>query len=177
MIARTETVLRKLREGQIDMGIVESLGIDEKFFAEALAEDEIVLIGPENHPLAAKKTIVFQDFMTQSFILPGSGSGTRALVDDFFKAQGIDMRRLNVRMTVDGPEFVVQMVQAGLGIAFASKWSVFSAVKEGTVKLLPMTGKKILRKFYLVTKDREPSSAAAQIFKEFIKQHRFFIPF
>ncbi len=176
-IARTEAVLRGLREGRIDIGIVDSLGIDEKFFAETLAEDEIVLIGPENHPLTAKKSIVSQDIMTQPFILPGGGSGTRALVDDFLKSQGIDMRRLNVRMTAGSPEFVVQMVQAGLGIAFASKWSVFSAVKAGTVKLLPMTGKKILRKFYLVTKDREPSSAAARTFKEFIKQHRFFIPF
>jgi DNA-binding transcriptional LysR family regulator len=176
-IARTEAVLRGLREGRIDIGIVESLGIDEKYYAETLAEDEIVLIGPENHPLTDKKSVVLHDFMTQPFILPGGGSGTRALVDDFFKTQGIDMRQLNVRMTVGSPEFVVQMVQAGLGIAFASKWSVFSAVKEGTVKLLPITGKKILRKFYLVTVDREPPSAASRTFKEFIKNHRFFIPF
>jgi DNA-binding transcriptional LysR family regulator len=176
-IARTEGVLRELREGRIDIGIVESRGIDEKLYAEILAEDEIVLIAPENHHLAEKKSLILQDLMTQPFILPGRGSGTRMLVDDFFEGQGIDVRRLNVRMTVGSPEFVVQMVQAGLGVAFASKWSVFSAVKEGTVKLLRLPGKKIMRKFYLVTIDREPASAASRTFKEFIKQHRFFVPF
>jgi DNA-binding transcriptional LysR family regulator len=176
-VAKTEGILRALSEGRIDIGIVESRGLEDKFFAETLAEDEIVLIAPENHSLSVKKTITLQDLVTQPFILPGGGSGTRALVDDFFEVQGIDARRLNVRMTVGSPEFVVQMVRAGLGVAFASKWSVFSAVKEGTVKLLRLPGKKILRKFYIVTMDREPASAAARTFKEFIKQHRFFVPF
>jgi DNA-binding transcriptional LysR family regulator len=176
-IARTQGILRELREGRIDLGIVESKGLDDKFFAETLAEDEIVLIAPENHRLAAKRAITLQDLVSQPFILPGRGSGTRALVDDFFKGQGIDERQLNVRMTVGSPEFVVRMVQAGLGVAFASKWSVFSAVKEGTVKVLRLPGKKILRKFYIVTIDREPDSAAARTFKEFIRQHRFFVPF
>jgi LysR family transcriptional regulator, low CO2-responsive transcriptional regulator len=176
-IAKTEGVLRELREGRIDLGIVESRGLEEKFFAETLAEDEIVLIAPENHRLAAKRAITLQDLVSQPFILPGRGSGTRAMVDDYFEAQGIDARLLNVRMTVGSPEFVVRMVQAGLGVAFASKWSVFSAVKEGTIKVLRLPGKKILRKFYIVTIDREPASAAARTFKEFIRQHRFFVPF
>jgi len=176
-IARTVGVLRELRESRIDIGIVESLDIDQKLFAETFAEDEIVLIAPENHHLATKKSLTLQDLITQPFILPGLGSGTRALVDNFFEGQGIDARRLNVRMTVGSPEFVVQMVQTGLGVAFASKWSVYSAVKEGTVKVLRLPGKKILRKFYLVTIDREPASATARIFKEFIKQHQFFVPF
>jgi DNA-binding transcriptional LysR family regulator len=177
IVARTEFVLRELREGRLDIGIVESRGVDDFFFAEALAEDEVVLIAPENHSLTKKKTITMQDLMTQPFILPGHGSGTRALVDDYFAAEGGDTRRLNVRLTVGSPEFVVQMVQAGLGIAFASKWSVFSAVKEGTVKVLRQPGRKILRKFYLVSMDREPASAAGRTFKDFIREHRFFAPF
>lgn len=176
-IARTVGVLRELRERRIDIGIVESLDIDEKLFAEVFAEDEIVLIAPENHNLAKKKSLTLQDLITQPFIMPGLGSGTRALVDNFLEGQGIDARRLNVRMTVGSPEFVVHMVQAGLGVAFASKWSVFSAVKEGTVTVLRLPGKKILRKFYLVTIDRDPASATARTFKGFIKQHRFFVPF
>jgi DNA-binding transcriptional LysR family regulator len=177
IVARTEFVLRELREGRIDVGIVESRSVDETFSAQELAEDEVVLIAPENHPLTRKKSLTMHDLMTAPFILPGHGSGTRALVDDYFAAEGIDMRKLNVRLTVGSPEFVVQMVQAGLGIAFASKWSVFSAVKEGTVKVLRHPGGRILRKFYLVNMDREPASAAGRTFKEFIKGHRFFVPF
>ena len=177
IVARTEFVLRELREGRIDIGIVESRSLDESFSAQELAEDEVVLIAPENHPLTRKKSVTMQDLMTTPFILHGHGSGTRSLVDDYFAAEGGDMRRLNVRLTVGSPEFVVQMVQAGLGIAFASKWSVFTAVKDGTVKVLRQPGRRILRKFYLVNMDREPASAAGRTFKEFIRGHRFFVPF
>ena len=177
IVARTEFVLRELREGRIDVGIVESRSVDESFSAQELAEDEVVLIAPENHPLTKKKAITMHDLMTTPFILPGHGSGTRAIVDNYFAAESADMRRLYVRLTVGSPEFVVQMVQAGLGIAFASKWSAFAAVKEGAVKVLRQPGKRILRKFYLVNMDREPATAAGRAFKEFIKGHRFSAPF
>lgn len=177
IVARTEFVLRELREGRIDIGIVESRSVDESFAAQELAEDEVVLIAPDRHPLTRKKTVTLQELMTTPFILPGHGSGTRSIVDDYFAAEGGDMRRLNVRLTVGSPEFVVQMVQAGLGIAFASKWTVFSAVKDGSVKVLRQPGKRILRKFYLVNRDREPASAAGRTFKEFIREHRIVMPF
>ena len=79
-------------------------------------------------------------------------------------------------MTSGSPELIVQMVRAGLGVAFASKWTVFTAVKEGTVKLLKMPGKKLIRSFYLVRVERE-SSPPARTFHEFVKQYKFFIPF
>ncbi len=80
-------------------------------------------------------------------------------------------------MTIDSPELIVQMVQAGVGMAFASKWSVFTAVKEGTVKVLRVPNKKIKRHFYLIGVERDLSSVSARAFREFIKQYRFFAPF
>jgi DNA-binding transcriptional LysR family regulator len=80
-------------------------------------------------------------------------------------------------MTLDSPELIVQMVQAGLGVAFASKWSVFTAVKEGMVIPLKLPNKKMKRNFCLISIERELESASAKTFKEFIKQYRFFVPF
>jgi DNA-binding transcriptional LysR family regulator len=80
-------------------------------------------------------------------------------------------------LTLGSPELIVQMVQAGLGIAFASKWSLFTAVKEGTVKVLRVSGKKMKRHFYLISSDKGTMSAIAVTFKEFMQKHSFFIPF
>jgi DNA-binding transcriptional LysR family regulator len=176
-VSKTENILRDLRDNRIDIGIVEGTGIEDSVCAEAIAEDEVVAIAPENHPLAAKKTITVQDLIAQAFILPEHDSGTRNLVDEFFRERGMDARRINVRMTIGNPEFAVQMVQAGLGVAFTSKWSAFTAVREGTVKVLQLPGKKILRKFYLVSAGREPESRPAKTFQDFISHHRFFVPF
>ncbi len=176
-VCKTSSVFRDLRESRIDMGIVEGTIIDKTFSADAIAEDEVVIISSENHPLTKKKNITLQELTAEPFILPDRGSGTRELVDDFFQEAGIDARTIKVRMTLGSPEMIVQMVQAGLGIAFASKWSVFTAVKEGTVKLLRIPGKKMKRHFYLISSDKGTLSATVIIFRDFIKKHSFFIPF
>jgi DNA-binding transcriptional LysR family regulator len=176
-VCRTSSLVRDLREAKIDVGIVEGTFSSDGMFAEAFIEDEVVLIAPENHPLTQKKTVTIQDLASEAFILPDPESGTRELVDGYCSEAGLDVRSLRVRMTLGDPDLVVQMVRAGLGIAFASKWSVFSAVKEGTVKLLKAPGRRILRKFHLITAGREPAMAAAATFSDFIRQYKFFIPF
>jgi len=176
IVERSEFVLSKLRQGRIDIGIVESRCLDEAFSALELAADEVVLIAPAHHPLTKKKSVTMLDLLITPFILPGYGSGTRALVDDYFAAEGEDMRRLNVRLNVGSPEFVVRMVELGLGIAFASRWSVSASVKDGLVKVLRQPGRRIQRKFYLVNMDHEPASAAGRSFKEFLKRRQFTVP-
>ncbi len=177
VVSNTDSIIQGLRDDRIDIGIVEGNISDNKINAEAIAEDEVVIIAPEDHVLAKKKSVTVQDLAVQTFILPESGSGTRELVDDFFLNMGMDKKMIKVRMTLDSPELIVQMVQAGLGLAFASKWSVFTAVKEGMVKPLRLPNKKMKRNFCLISIEREPGSLSAKTFKEFIKQYRFFIPF
>lgn len=175
-VCKTSSVLRDLRDNRIDMGIVEGAITAHDLTTEAIADDDVVIIAPEDHALAKKKSIAVQDLINEPFILPDPGSGTRELVDDFFRTAGIDAKSISVRMTLGSPELIVQMVQAGLGIAFASKWSIFTAVKEGTVKVLKVPARKIARKFYLVSAPSELATPA-RTFREFIKQYSFFAPF
>jgi DNA-binding transcriptional LysR family regulator len=177
VVSNTDSIVQGLRDGRIDIGIVEGNISDNNIHAEAIAEDEVVIIAPEDHILVQKKAVAVQDLAAQTFILPEPGSGTRELIDDFFRHMGMDVKKIKVRMTLGSPELIVQMVQAGLGVAFASKWSVFTAVKEGTVKLLRVPDKKIKRHLYLIGMQRDPVSVSAKTFKEFIKQYRFFVPF
>jgi DNA-binding transcriptional LysR family regulator len=80
-------------------------------------------------------------------------------------------------MTLGNPELLIRMVQSGLGISFVSKWSVFSAIKEGSINLLHLPGKRLRRKFYLISLHEEPSTVAARTFRKFLKEYKFFIPF
>ena len=175
-VCKTSSVLRDLKDSRIDVGLVEGIINNETFSAEAIAEDEVVVIAPEDHPLSKKKNVTIHDLSMQIFILPDPGSGTRELVDGFLRDAGLDAGRIKVCMTLGSPELIVQMVQAGMGLAFASKWSVFAAVKQGMVKLLRVPGKKMKRHFHLVGLDHEPS-AVAKTFRTFLKEYKFFIPF
>jgi DNA-binding transcriptional LysR family regulator len=176
-VCKTSSVLRDLQDGKIDVGIAEGTVASDGLVTEAFTEDEVVVIVPEDHPLTGKKTITVQDLSLEPFLLPDRGSGTRELIESYFSDAGVDPRSIKVRMTLGSPELIVQMVQAGLGIAFASKWSVFSAIKEGSVELLKTPGRRITRKFYLISASRQPATASAAAFCDFIRQYKFFIPF
>ncbi len=176
-VYNTEKIINSLQEGKIDLGIIEGNIKNAELFFEEIAEDEIVIIASDANPLAKKNSVLPQDLISQPFIMPETGSGTREFIDDFFHTTGIDPAKIKVLMTIGNPDLIVQMVQSGMGISFTSKWSVFKGIKDGSIRLLNITGKKLKRKFYLVSLDKDPSTAAARAFKEFIRGYRFFIPF
>ena len=145
--------------------------------ATEIAEDEIVVIASEDNPLAQKKAVTSKDLESQRFIMPEIGSGTREFVDDLLREAGIIPEKIKISMTLGSPELITHMVQSGMGISFVSKWSVFHAIKEGSIRVLDLPGKKLRRKFYLISMEHEQSTAAARVFVEFIKKYRFFVPF
>jgi DNA-binding transcriptional LysR family regulator len=82
-VSSTEKVVFELQQGKIDVGIVEGPVKDDKVISMEIARDKIVLIAPEDNPLAKKKAITPQDLVCQPHILPEAGSGTREFIDEF----------------------------------------------------------------------------------------------
>ncbi|MEW6161984.1 MAG: selenium metabolism-associated LysR family transcriptional regulator [Nitrospirota bacterium] len=176
-VSNTESTIDYLCEGMIDIGIVEGNPQKTTIHLEEIAEDEMVIIASDDNLLTKKKPLTPQDLISQPFIMPETGSGTRELVDDFLHNLGIEPGNIKVSMTLGNPELIVRMVQSGMGISFVSKWSVFSALKDGSIKLLHMPTKRLRRKFYLISLHEEPSTVAARTFRKFIREYKFFMPF
>jgi DNA-binding transcriptional LysR family regulator len=176
-VSNTEAIIDYLCDGKIDLGIIEGDTKKRTIHFEEIAEDEMVIIASDENPLSKKKPLTPKDLVSQPFIMPETGSGTRELVDNFLHALGIKPEDINISMTLGNPELIVRMVQSGTGISFVSKWSVFSAIKEGSINLLHLPGKRLRRKFYLISLYEEPSTVAARTFREFLKEYKFFIPF
>jgi DNA-binding transcriptional LysR family regulator len=175
-VANTEKILKDLEEGVIGVGITEGNVRNSTAILEEIAEDEIVLIASDESPMARKGTVQPEDLLSEQFIMPETGSGTREFINDFLGERGIDPQSVKIAMTLGNPELIVQTVQAGMGISFVSKWSVFGAIKDGSVKILNIPGKKLRRKFYLVTGGASPTMAS-KAFMDFIREYKFFVPF
>jgi DNA-binding transcriptional LysR family regulator len=161
----------------MEIGIIEGSLRDFPESLETIASDEIVVIASDNNPLSRKAKVGLQDLLSQPLIMPEAGSGTRTFIDDFFRSKKIGPENLNIVMTVGDPGLIVQMVKAGIGISFVSKWTAFEAVKEGSVRLLHLAGAKLQRKFYMTTLKKESAPFVADSFANFIREFRFFIPF
>jgi DNA-binding transcriptional LysR family regulator len=175
--SNTEGIIDDLQNGRIDLGIVEGKVTFMNVFAEEIAEDEIVIIASEDNPLTVKQPLLARDLTSQSFIMPEIGSGLREFIEDYLQASKIEMNDMKVLMTLANPELIIQMVQSALGISFVSKWSVFRAIQEGTIRILKLPGKNLYRKFYLVSLSKDSSTIVVRTFCKFVKEYRFFIPF
>jgi len=176
-VSNTEGIIHDLREGTIDIGIVEGNIKNSPVFLEEIAEDEIVLIASDDNLLTKKDRLRSRDLLSQPLIMPEAGSGIREFIDDFFHTSKIDTREIKIAMTIGNPELAVQLVQSGIGISFVSKWSVFKAIKDGSINILNISGKKLRRKIYLVSVEKEPVTMTGKIFWDFLKEYRFFMPF
>ena len=58
---KTEVILRQLREGKLDAGILALPLHDEQLHIELLFEEPFMLAVPETHVLAASRTLLMQD--------------------------------------------------------------------------------------------------------------------
>ncbi len=175
-VTNNEKIIQKLQERKIDIGVVEGKILSSKIYLDDITEDEIVIIASADNPITKKKYLNPFDLRTQSLIMPEKGSGIREFIDDFLNNFKIDPKEMKILMTVGNAEVIVRMVQSGMGVSLVSKWSVLNAIKDGSIKLLNLSDKKMIRKFYLATLDKEPSNIIVKTFKEFLKEYKFFIP-
>ncbi len=176
-VSSTEKIINCLHEGIIESAIVEGNLKNSALFSYEIAEDDIVIIASNDNPLTGKKAVTPRDLLSQPFIMPETGSGIREFMDDLLQDLKIDPKDIKVLMTVGNTELIVQLVQYGMGISFVSKWAVFKALKDESVKVLNLSGKRLQRKFYLISAEKEPATIVARTFAKFLKGYRFFVPF
>ena len=176
-VSSTERIINYLYEGRIESAVVEGNIKNSSVFSYEVAEDDIVIITSNDNPLAKKKIVTPHDLLSQPFIMPETGSGIREFTDDLLRNLKIDPKDIKILMTLGSTELIVQLVQSGMGISFVSKWSVFKALKDESVKLLNISSKKFKRKFYLVSMEKGPSTLVGKTFCDFLKRFKFFIPF
>ncbi len=176
-VSNTDAIIKGMMEGTIELGIVEGNLRNPSVHADEIAQDEIVVIAADDNPISRKKSISVRELLAQPLIMPEQGSGTREIIDDFLREIGTGREGLNIVMTLGSPELIIQMVKSGIGVAFVSKWSAFQPIKDGSVKLLDIPGKKLPNKFHLICSEKNPSTLAANTFMKFVKKYRFFEPF
>lgn len=107
--------------GAYDIGLVESplqRDLQTDYRSEALGQDEVVLVMPRGHALAALDTVPLQRLENQPLIWREAGSGTNEVVEDAFRQAGITPSR---RISLGGVAAVLEAVRQGLGLGFASQ--------------------------------------------------------
>ena len=149
----------RLRTGETDVALVEGSvdlpGIDLVPFHV----DRLLLAVPAGHELARRRAVSFEDAARHPFILLGTASATRLLIE---QRLGRRFEQLAVAIELDGNAEVVACVEAGIGLALLSETALSSALALGTVAALELLDVDLTRTFHVaVPVGREiPESAS-----------------
>jgi LysR family hydrogen peroxide-inducible transcriptional activator len=119
---QTEPLLKRLRDGEIDLGIMALLpGMQEGLESRALYEEAFTVALPNHHPLAAKANIKLQDLKGETLLLLEDGHCLRDQALEVCSRVGVreaeDFRATSL-------ETLRQMVVAGLGVTLLPELAV-----------------------------------------------------
>ena len=93
----------------------------EKMESEVLFTSRIGAIMRRDHPLADRKVLSLEDLERQSIALPGSGLQARKTFERFIN---VDTSRLNIRVEMDEPNIILDLLQSTNLISILSSLAV-----------------------------------------------------
>jgi DNA-binding transcriptional LysR family regulator len=146
-------ILDRLAHGDVDLAIMGRPPDDFDVDMYPFASHPTVLIAPPAHPLAKRTSIQLADLADETFVFREEGSGTRSLLSAFFDGAGFQPR---VSMTSSSNETIKQAVMAGMGIAGISQHTIGLEVGLGLIKVLPVEGWPLMRRWFVVNRRGMP---------------------
>lgn len=137
-VGNTDAIVAMVENNMIDLGVVEAPVYNKNLEVEVCRLDEMVLIVPQGHPLSNRDKISVEDMRKYRYISREEGSGSRSVIDNYIREQGLSYSDLNVVMELGSPEAVKMAVESDVGLAIVSRTTISKELKLGTLKALPL---------------------------------------
>lgn len=152
-----EEIIRKLSNGEFDLGIVEGPFDKRKFNYKKIKDDELVLVASPLSNFAKKQSIEMSEILTDGkFILREKGSGTRTIFENKLLELGYIVSDLKIYMEVGSIGAIKSLVEANLGYTIISREAVRRDVADGRLVIIPIQGVSIMREFNFIFPERHP---------------------
>jgi DNA-binding transcriptional LysR family regulator len=133
----TPRLIRQLRTGLADVALL-TMPVDEPSFVVVPAlKEELMLVMPPGHPLAAKKKVSPKDLAMEPFVLFEPFSNTRRTIDRLFTRVGIEPR---VVLDTENVEILKALVASGMGLSIIPFQSVAEEVSSGRLACARIAG-------------------------------------
>ena len=163
----TQTVLEALAEHRIAVALIEGPALRQDVHIEPFMEDHMVCVVPAGHEWADEE-ISLQQLQDATFVMREVGSGSRRTIEQALEQAGLRVRDLRIRMTFDSTEALLGAVEAGLGIAFVSRWAVRSSLALGVLCIAHIRGLRLARAFSVGTSAGPLPTGPAGAFHRFV---------
>jgi LysR family transcriptional regulator for metE and metH len=164
-IGNREETIAALASFDLDFAVMGRPPLDFEVERQPLGPHPHIVIGPPDHPLAARDRITRAELSAETFLMREPGSGTRQLSEDLLASTKATPR---IGMEIGSNETIKQAVMAGLGIALISAHTVFSELADGRLITLAVAGTPIVRHWFLVRRSDKQMMPAPQAMWDFL---------
>ncbi|MGX7419782.1 LysR family transcriptional regulator [Carnobacterium gallinarum] len=158
----TKNILHNLKTEKTDIALCSMITPDNQIHFEPIAEEEIVLIVPLNHPLATLDSIDLADTAAYPFISFNKKSGIRPTIDAMLAEVNVVPK---IVCEVEEDHTMAGFVAFGHGIGILPR---ISALDYYDVKIIHITNPSYQRYIYVATLKNHYLSPATRIFRDFI---------
>ncbi len=154
-IMNTTEIIEAIQNQGLDFGLIEAPISMPGLLAEAVMDDELMLIVPAGHPFASRDSVALAEVLEQPLVLREKGSGTRQVVEDELLRHGVEEGKLRVVSDFGSTAAIKSAVEAGMGLTVLSAWTIKHEAALGLLKTVRIRDVSFRRQFYAI---RLPSS-------------------
>ena len=169
-VGNTDAIVSMVENNLLDLGIVEAPVYNKNLEVITCRLDELVVIVPPDHPLAAFDTIRPEQLTQYPFILREEGSGSRAVIDEYMRNAGMNFIDFDIVMELGSPESVKMAVESEVGVAITTRTTLSKEIKLGTLKAIPLNP-PLMRPFSHVRQRHKFRHRAVGQLLEFAEQY------
>jgi DNA-binding transcriptional LysR family regulator len=167
-VTNKSRVINSLQNNEVDFALVSVLPEGLKVNNEVLLENELYLIGDKNYKKISKP-IAKNEINEMPLIFREEGSGTRFVMEQYFKKHNIHVRK---KMELTTNEAVKQSVIAGLGNSVMPLIGIRNELLNGDLRIIPAVGFPIKSKWHLIWLKEKKLSPVAEAYIEYIKSNK-----
>lgn len=162
---KTESILQRLRDGEIDCGIAH-LPVDDRLLVQTTKPIQDCFIAGPEYAALAQAPITLQELSKQPFVMLSAHSRTRTFFHALLQTYGLDVVP---DIELGSVDLLIDFVRKGMGISFITKEFVGDDLAAGTLVELKLVEPIPSRSIGVVTiPDGALSQAAAFFVKELV---------
>ena len=152
-------IVELLQTDRVDLGLFESRHAVASLKLHAYRDDRLVLVLPNGHPLARKRSIAFADTLDHDYASLLLGTAIQRQMQQAATALG---RVLRVRLQVNSFDTVCRMVEGGIGLGIVPERAAEPFVKLGRLRQVQLLDGWARRKLVLATPPQRPPTASVE---------------
>lgn len=159
---RTPELLEGLLHQKYDLVFCSRPTESEDFSCVPIERQNLVLIVPQNHPLASRHNIALEETLPYPYIFFDSTTGLRSVIDELFDKIG---QHPKIIYETDEEQIIAGLVSHGFGIAVIP---MIDLLLKLNVKILPITKPAYTGNLYMIANKQTYQTPAVVNFRNFI---------